>query len=282
MSAPRQLVAVTRDVSPRMGECELTFSPRVPINVERACAQHRAYEEVLEGLGCRVSRLPSDPRLPDSVFVEDTAVVLDEIAIIARSGARSRRAETQAVAQELARHRRVTHIRPPATLDGGDVLTVGRSVFVGVSTRTNQAGFEQMRSLLTPLGYRVTGAPVLGALHLKSAVTQVAEGTVLINRGWTDASVFEKAYLNGPASGAAGGCAGLELIDVAAEEPHAANALLVGDVAVYPAAYPMTKRLLDDRGITVMCVDLSELAKAEGAVTCCSLVFREGEAQDLG
>lgn len=258
-------MAVTRGVSPSMADCELTFSPRVPIDIEGARTQHRAYEECLERLGCRVIQLASDPRLPDSVFIEDTAVVLNEIAIMAHSGARSRRAETKAVSQEIARHRKVTRIKPPATLDGGDVLVVGRSVFVGLSRRTNQAGLKQMDSLLTPLGYRVTGVPVLGALHLKSAVTQVADRTLLVNRNWTDASVFERTA---------------DLIDVAPGEPHAANALLVGDVVVYPAAHPQTRHRLDERGIKVMCLDISDLAKAEGGVTCCSLIFRETEGVD--
>jgi dimethylargininase len=264
-----------------MADCELTFAPRLEIDIEHARAQHRDYEQCLARLGCKIIQLPPEPRLPDSVFIEDTAVVFDEIAVMARPGARSRRAETQSVAQELARRRRVTHIRPPGTLDGGDVLAVGREVFVGVSTRTNHAGFEQMRSLLTPLEYRVRGVPVLGTLHLKSAVTLVGGKILLINRNWTDASVLESALADGAETEGAGRRVGVEFVDVAPSEPHAANALLIGDSVVYPVGYPLTKRRLEDRGIKVASVDISELAKAEGAVTCCSLVFREEEGSDF-
>ena len=278
---PEGMVALTRDVSPSMADCELTFAPRLEIDIERARAQHRDYEQCLARLGCRIIQLPPEPRLPDSVFIEDTAVVFDEIAVIARPGARSRRAETQVVARDLALHRRVTHIRPPATLDGGDVLAVGREVFVGVSTRTNHVGFEQMRSLLMPLGYRVTGVPVLGALHLKSAVTLVAGTILLINRNWTDASAFESAFTDGVERVGPGSRVGVEFIEVAPGEPHAANALLIGDAVVYPAGYPLTKRRLEEHGITVVSVDISELAKAEGGVTCCSLVFRDQDVCDF-
>ena len=256
------LIAITREVSPAIGRCELTHLARLPIDLERARAQHLKYEECLAGLGCELIRLPAEPRLPDSVFIEDTAVVLDEVALITRPGARSRRAETKLVAEVLTSYRRVFHVHAPCTLDGGDVLVVGRRVFVGLSRRTNEIGLEEVRSLLTPFGYRVEGVPVHGALHLKSAVTQVAERTLLINHNWTDTSVF------------AGVGDALELIDVAPEEPLGANALLIGDAVVYPEACPLTRRRLEDRGICVVGVDVSELAKAEGGVTCSSLVFR--------
>ncbi|HVP58310.1 MAG TPA: arginine deiminase family protein [bacterium] len=258
----QNLIAITREVSPAIARCELTHISRQAIDVEKARRQHLAYEQCLAGLGCTLVRLPADPRLPDSVFVEDTAVVLDEVALAARPGARSRRAETKSVAEALAAYRRVFHIHAPCTLDGGDVLVVGSRVFVGMSRRTNQAGLEEVRSLLTPLGYRVEGVPVVSALHLKSAVTQVAERALLVNHNWTDTSAF------------AGADSGFELIDVAPEEPFGANALLIGETVVYPEAYPLTRRRLEDREITVVAVDISELAKAEGGVTCSSLVFR--------
>ena len=254
------LKAVTREVSPSIGNCELTYLARQAIDLDRARTQHRQYEECLAGLGCEITRLAAEPRLPDSVFVEDTAVVLDELAVIARPGARSRRAETQAVAEILAGYRRISHIQLPGTLDGGDVLVAGKMVFVGISRRTNQGGFAQMRSLLTPFGYKVEGVPVVGALHLKSAVGLVAEDTLLINPKWAYAGQFED----------------MRLIEVAADEPNGANALLVGKVVVYPAHHPATRERLEARGISVRTVDMSELARAEGGVTCCSLIFPEG------
>jgi len=252
-------VALTRAVSPNIGRCELTHLARQPIDVEVARLQHARYEACLAELGCQVQRLPAAPDLPDSVFVEDTAVVLDELAIITRPGAESRRPETAAVAQALQPYRRLAHIVAPATLDGGDVLCVGRQVFVGLSPRTNPAGIAQLQDLLEPWGYTVKSVPVRGCLHLKSAATLVATDTILINRAWVDAQAF------GP----------LELIDVDPTEPFGGNALLVGETVVYPTAYPATRRRLEGRGIPVRVVDVSELAKAEGGVTCCSLLARQ-------
>ncbi len=158
-------IAVTREVSPAINRCELTHVAREAIDVNAARAQHHQYEECLAALGCRVIRLPDTPDLPDSVFVEDCAVVLDEIAIITRPGAESRRAETTSVAGGLRAFRELEHIQPPATVDGGDVLLVGRTLFVGLSSRTNGAAVEQLGSLLHPLGYSVVAVEVAGCLH---------------------------------------------------------------------------------------------------------------------
>jgi dimethylargininase len=252
-------IAITREVSPSIGDCELAHLPRVPIDLDTARVQHRQYEECLAAFGCRIHRLPAEPSLPDSVFVEDTAVVLDELAIIARPGAASRRGETGAPAEALRTYRRLTYIEQPGTLDGGDVLRIGKRLFVGLSSRSNEAGIEQMRRLAGPFGYSVESVRVKGCLHLKSAVTQVAESTLLINRDWVDAGAFE----------------GMELVDVDPREPFGGNALLVGDVVVYPTDYPATRRRLEERGIVVKAIDVAELGKAEGGVTCCSLIFSD-------
>jgi dimethylargininase len=255
-----RLIAITRGVSPRIGQCELTHLERQSIDVERAQAQHGQYEARLAGLGCQVYRLPAEPDLPDSVFVEDTAVVLDELAIITRPGAVSRRPETEAITRALRPFRRLAFIQPPGTLDGGDLLRVGRVLYVGLSGRSNQAGVEQIRQLVEPFNYQVEGVQVTGCLHLKSAVTQVAEDTLLINCDWVDSRVF-------------GLDSGLKLIDIDAAEPYGANGLLVGGTVVYPAAYPRTRQRLEAEGVAVCAVDVSELAKAEGGVTCCSLIL---------
>jgi len=254
-------IAITREVSPAIGRCELTHLERQPIDVELARTQHRAYQACLARLGCRVYTLPAEPDLPDSVFVEDTAIVLDELAIVTRPGAESRRPEVAAIAEALRPYRTLYAIHAPGTLDGGDVLRVGRCLFVGLSTRSNAAAIEQMQALLAPQGYTVQGVPVAGCLHLKSAVTEVAPGTLLINRAWVDAAAF----------------AGLELIDVDPAEPYAANALRVGEALIYPAAFPRTRQRLEARGLAVHPIDVSELAKAEGAVTCCSLMVETPE-----
>lgn len=249
--------ALTREVSLTIGQCELTHLPRRPIDPALAARQHRAYEQALAELGCSVRRLPAEPDLPDAVFVEDTAVVLDEVAVMARPGAASRRPEVASVAQALQAYRDLAWIEPPGTLEGGDVLRVGRSLYVGRSSRTNAAGIEQFRHLVERLGYRVHVVEVHGCLHLKSAVTLVAEGTLLIHRDWIDPQPL----------------ATYRLIDVDPAEPFAANALLVGGGVVYPSAYPRTRERLEREGIVVHTVDLTELAKAEGGVTCCSLIF---------
>lgn len=251
-------IALTREISPALAECELTHLARAPIDVERARRQHEAYEQALAKAGCAVRRLPADGEMPDSVFIEDTAVVLDEVAVVTRPGAASRRAETAAVADALSVHRPLVRIQAPGTLDGGDVLVADRTVFVGLSARTNEAGIGQMRDALAPFGYDVRAVPVNGCLHLKTAVTRVADGVLLINRYWVPADAF----------------AGWELIDVDPAEPFAANALLVGGRLIYPEELPLTLGRLRSRGIDVLPVPADELAKAEGGVTCCSLIFR--------
>lgn len=249
-------IAFTRDVSSTIAECELSHLTRLPIDVARARAQHRQYEAALEALGCTVQRLPSLPNRPDAVFVEDTAVLLDEIAVIARPGAPSRRAETESVSEALTAYRPTVPIMAPGTLDGGDVLRVGRRIFVGESERTNLAGINQLRALVAPFGYTVTGVPLRDCLHLKTAVTQVADKTLLINRDWVETAVFTEC----------------DLIDVDPAEPMAANALLLGESVIFPNAFPRTRQRLEAHGIAVYGVDVDELAKAEGGVTCCSLI----------
>lgn len=252
-------IAITRDVSSSLGRCELSFLSRAEIDVTLAAAQHRAYRQALQSLGCRVLELPAQDALPDAVFVEDMAVVLDEVAVMTRPGAESRRAEGASVAEALARHRPLRTIDAPGTLDGGDVLRVGRRLYVGQSARSNAAGAAQLHERISKFGYEVQPVPIRGCLHLKSAVTQVAEDTLLVQPAWVDPAAF----------------AGFRLIEVDPEEAHAANALWVGGGVVYPACFPRTQRRLEAAGISVTSVDVSELQKAEGAVTCCSLVLRE-------
>src|SRR5262245_32632704 len=182
--------ALTREVSRAFDRCELTHLPRTPIDVDTAREQHRRYEECLEKLGCTLLRLPEAPEQPDSVFVEDTAVVVDEIAITTRPRTAPRREEVEAVAAALAPHREVLRIEAPGTLEGGDVLRIGRRVWVGLSSRTNREGVAQLRAALEPRGYRVVAVPVSGCLHLKTAVSQASEGVVLLNPGWVPEERF--------------------------------------------------------------------------------------------
>jgi dimethylargininase len=252
------LMAITREISASFQECELTHLERVPIDLDRARAQHTAYEWALVEAGCTVRRLDSAAEMPDAVFVEDIAVVLNEGAVICRSGAESRRAETPNVQEVLERHGRpVQHITAPGTLDGGDVLVIGRKVYVGSSARTNRAGIDQLAWMLKPVGYEVQAVPVRGCLHLKSAATAIAPDTVLINREWVPADAF----------------ADLSLLDIDPQEPYGANALAIANVIIYPTAFPRTRERMERRGLRVRPVDVDELQKAEGAVTCGSLVF---------
>jgi dimethylargininase len=251
------MLAFTREVSPAIGDCELTHLTRQPIDFDTAVRQHESYEHCLTELGCRVCRLPGHG-LPDGVFIEDTAVVLDEVAVITRPGAVSRRAETGAVAEALRPLRPLVTIDAPGTIDGGDVLRVGRSVYVGLSSRSNAEGIRQLARHLAPFGYGVCVVEVFGALHLKSAVTEVAERTLLIHSGWVRPEAFP----------------GLDLIAVDPTEPFGGNALRIDGTVVYPSAFPRTRAALEARGIAVRAVDASELAKAEAGVTCCSLILR--------
>ena len=252
-------IAITRDVSASLGDCQLSFVPRTGIDVELARRQHATSRDALESLGCRVIALTAEDAMPDAVFVEDVALVLDDVAVMTRPGAESRRGEGDTVEPVLSAFRPVLAITAPGTLDGGDVLRLGRNVYVGESVRSNPDGIAQLRALLEPRGYSVQGVATNGCLHLKSAATEVADGVLLVQPAWVDPAVF----------------AGQRVIEVDPGEEHAANALRIGDGIVYPAAFPRTRRRLEDAGIAVTTVDLSELQKAEGATTCCSLLFRD-------
>jgi len=253
------LIALTRAVSPSITRCELTHREREPIDVSLAALQHARYEAALAALGCTVQRLPPEPDLPDAVFVEDTAVVFDECAVIARPGAASRRPETRSVATALCRYRPLYRIDAPGTLDGGDVLRVGRRVYVGISSRTNLGGARQLDELLAPAGYSVECVAVRGCLHLKSAATALDGDEVLLNPASADPSAFGR----------------LKWIAAAPEERFAANTLCIGRKVLCQANAPRTRERLETSGYEVIEVDASEMAKAEGGLTCCSLLFQE-------
>lgn len=251
------LFALTREVSAAMNRCELSFLPRRHIDLALARDQHHDYLAALAALGCRTLTLPDDPELPDSVFVEDAAVVLDEIAIVTRPGAASRRGETAAVAAALEPYRELGFIAAPGTLDGGDVLVHGRTLYVGETPRSNREGVRQLAELTGRFGYAVSRVGVSGCLHLKSSACRIGADTLLVNPERVDAEAFS----------------GMRLLSVDPGEPEAANALRVADTVVYPASHPRTLERLAGAGIAVRAVDMGEFAKAEGGVTCCSLIF---------
>jgi dimethylargininase len=251
------LTALTRDDSPALAACELSFVTRRPIDVALAQAQHHAYQRALVDHGCAVIALPAQSELADSVFVEDIAIVLDEIAVLTRPGAASRRAESATIAAALAPFRTLVAIEAPGSLDGGDVLRIGRTLYVGMTARSNAAGIAQLQALVAAHGYAVQPVAVSGCLHLKSAVTAVADDTVLLQPAWVARGTFAR----------------LRTIEIDPSEPHAANALRVGAGVVYPDCFPRTRERLERAGVSPTCVDVSELQKAEGAVTCCSILF---------
>jgi dimethylargininase len=251
------LQALTRQVSPTFASCELAFLDRQSIDVAKAMEQHRAYEACLTELGASVISLPADPQFPDGVFVEDPAIVLDEVAVITRSGAESRRGETESIARALAPFRELRSIQAPATLEGGDVVHVRKTLYVGLSQRTNREGIAQLAEILMPFGYRVVAVQVNGCLHLKSGACWAGGDVILANRQWIDAAAFHD----------------FKIVDVAGDEPSAADVLPIGGKVLVPANFVRTAEILEGAGIKVRPIDVSELQKAEAGVTCMSLLF---------
>lgn len=250
-------VAITRKISPRFNECEITHIDRTPIDLEIARTQHSDYVHALSSLGCQVIELPEEPNLPDSVFVEDTAFILPEVAVITRPGADSRKPETESIIKALSPHRSLVYVTEPASVDGGDVLVLGKNIYIGMSLRSNQHAVDQIQGLLHEYGYTVAGVEMHNCLHLKTALSKVDNQTVLINPNWVDTSHFKEFHW----------------IEVDASEPFAANCLPINGHIIYPTSFPKTAQKLTAHGCKIIPVQVDELAKAEGAVTCCSLIL---------
>jgi len=259
------LTAITRAVSPAIVHCELSFIDRQPIDLPTAQEQHHAYEKLLGRLGARVISLPAEPDLPDSMFVEDPAVVLDELAVILSLGTETRRREAPSLAQALAQFRQLEYVSLPGTLEGGDIVRIGRKLFVGLTRRSNAEGLRQLAVILAPHNYEVIAVPVNGCLHLKSALTHLSGNQLLANRAWFDTTAL----------------AGHEWIDVDPAEPHAANALALAGTIIFPASFPRTRARIEARGLHVTPVDISELQKAESGLTCSSLIFTNSNSVSL-
>jgi dimethylargininase len=252
-------IALIRPVPSSLAQCELTHLERVPIDVARAVEEHRGYAEALRALGCAIRDVPATDDLPDSVFVEDVAIALEELAIITRPGAESRRPERASIAAVLSEYRPIHSIAAPGTLDGGDVLRLGRTLYVGLSSRTNEDGAHQLAHLTRPFGYDVVCIRTDACLHLKSAVSAIDADRVLCNPQWIDTSLLR----------------GVDVIEIDASEPHAANVLRIGDTIICAAAHQRTAERLRRRGYRVCPVRVSELAKAEAGVTCCSVIIED-------
>ena len=251
------LTAITRGVSLRLGDCELSFLPRQPIDIAEAMQQHHAYEQCLGELGVRVISLSAKAELPDAVFVEDPAVVVDEIAIITSMGTDKRQQEVDSVAAALSSFRPLKFLSYPARLEGGDVMRISRTLYVGASSRTNRAGIDQLEEILLTYDYQVRAVDVKECLHLKTGCSYLGRNTILANRSWVDIAPIKE----------------FEVIDVPPAEPWSANTLVIGDVVLLPSCFPQTRALLEKRGFHVRTLDVSELMKAEAGLTCLSIIF---------
>lgn len=249
--------AIVRRPSEALSRCALTFLGRQPIDLHKAQRQHDAYIAALNDLGVAVRVLPLENDLPDAVFVEDTAIVLDECAVVTRPGIDSRRPETASIEAALREMRPVSRIVAPGTLEGGDVLRIGRTVFVGRTPRTNDEGILQLAAAIEPHGYEVVPITPQGCLHLKSAVTYAGMETVVLNPEWIQVDLFSR----------------WQCVPVAPEEPFGANVLVVGNIVHTAASAPLTRRKLDALGFDTRSLDTSEFEKAEAALTCLSLLF---------
>jgi dimethylargininase len=251
------LTALTRAVGPSIVHCELEFLARLEIDFAEAVREHCNYVTNLEALGLHVITLQADPQFPDGLFVEDPAIVLDEIAVICRMSAISRCGESPSISTALEPFRELIPITEPATIEGGDVMRLGKTLYCGISRRTNREGFTQLGDLTRNFGYRVIPVEVHGCLHLKSAVCPIAENTVLANRRLVDMLPLSD----------------LIVYDVADDEPDAANVLWIGQKIILPDCFPKTREQLERAGFQTIAIKMQELRKAESGVTCSSLIF---------
>ena len=251
------MIALTHVISPNIVRCELSFLERSPINYKRAVEQHEDYCELLRDCGLEVIELSMNRSFPDSTFIEDTAVVVDELAIMASMGIESRRGEVPGVESVFGYYRDIQHIQLPATLEGGDVLHIGKKTFVGISPRTNIAGFESLKEILEPFDYEVIPVAVSGCLHLKSACIAVDDQTVLVNPQWLDLQPLRD----------------FRIIPVPEDEPAAVNSLRINTTICMHSGYKKTIDSLVKLGFSVTTIDISELLKAEAGMTCSSIIF---------
>ncbi len=247
---------LTRLPSPRMAKAELTHLERLVINMDTAAVQHSAYCAALSDAGADVIVLPALDDHPDCTFIEDVLVSLPELSILTLPGAVSRRGEVAVIEVALPADRPVMRISPPGTLDGGDVLAIGRTLFVGRSSRTNDFAIGQMAEIVAPFGYKVVGVNVQGALHLKTSVTALAPDLLLLNPDWADMEAF----------------AGYRHIMVTPDEPFAGNSMTVGRQIFMQSAHATTAKRVGAAGFDVALIDISEFAKAEAGLTCMSVI----------
>ena len=255
--------ALLRGVPDSFRDCVTRRPADPPLDAARARGQHEGYRAALKAGGFATSLLAGDEAHPDCCFIEDTAVVLGGAALVTRPGHPSRRGEVAAVAAALGERLVVARMEAPATLEGGDVLRMGRRLFVGESERTSAAGRESLARWAAPLGFEVVPVALHGVLHLKSAATALDEGTVLVFPGAVDEAPF----------------AGLRVVSVAGDDPEAANVVRLPDGRILVAAHlPQSAAAVRAAGFAPVACDVSEFARADGGLTCLSLRRRSGLA----
>lgn len=248
--------AIVREPGPNCAS-GLTTSALGPPDYELLRAQHRQYVNTLSELGLQVEVLPAEPDYPDAYFVEDPAIVTPEVAIITVPGAPARQGEQHSIAQALARHRPLAHIQPPGNVEGGDVLMVGRHFFIGLSERTNEDGAGQLGQILAQHGYTCETIAVGPGLHLKSGINIVAPDTLLLTEEFAGRPAFD----------------GYQHIVLDEEEAYASNTLYINGTLIVPAGFPSTRAKLETLGHPIIELDVSEVQKMDGGLTCMSLRF---------
>jgi dimethylargininase len=257
MNSPHLTRGFARKISRSLANCELLHIERQPFDLTQASSQHDSYVAALEAAGVQMTVLPEEPDLPDATFIEDTVILLDELAVLCRLGAASREPEAAKIAAEIASVRPVRRLHAPATIEGGDVLRIGKTLFVGLSSRTNREGVRQLEEMVLPFDYRVIPVHVHGCLHLKTGATSPSPGLLLANPDWMDCSPFRD----------------FEILRVPPGEPWGANTLPVNETVLVSITSPRTAGLLESRGLRVQRLDISELQKAEAGLTCLSVLF---------
>jgi len=255
------LTFVTHQPSPLLQNCELTFLKSEPIDYKKALIEHSDYCNMLTNCGANVITLKDNFLSPDSVFVEDPIIVFDEVAVLTSMGVTSRREEGEYLKLYFCHHRHIEKISLPAKIEGGDVLKIGKRIYIGESPRTNQLGIKALSDIIVPLGYEVYPVRVSGCLHLKTGCTALDEGTILINPDWVDGKPFS----------------GYKKIKTVPKEPFGANVLPINNTICMNAAFPKTIDLVSSLGYAVAATDITEFVKAEAGLTCMSIAFLESQ-----
>ncbi len=248
---------LVKRISRSLPHCQLLYLAAQEFNVPLAIKQHSSYIAALRAVGVVLTILPEEPDLPDAAFVEDVVLIFDELAVICRSGCSSRKTEAGKMLPIVAELRPFFRIMPPGTLEGGDVLRLEKTLFVGLSSRTNREGIRQLEEIVRPFDYRVISVRVTGCLHLKTAITAPGRELLIANPEWIDPAPFR----------------GFDVLTVPETEPWSANTLPVNGRVFIAGSAPRSAALLESRGLDVHPIDISELQKAEAGLTCLSVLY---------